>query len=103
MNLKAKEDLGNRFGPLFSSSLLGVLRCEDKASTTENASDRLAACDEFRPMEKDNCLWDVLLMRSYVDFTICPPHKEHTMDELPCAAMNPLRSPRTSAPSGQGP
>lgn len=93
MNLKAKEDLGNRFGPLFSSSLLGVLRCEDKTSTTENASDRLAACDEFRPMEKDNCLWDILLMRSYVDFTICPPHKEHTMDELPCAAMNPLRSP----------
>ena len=93
MNLKAKEDFGDRFGTLFSSSLLGVLRCDDKVSPAENAPDRLAACDEFRPMEKDNCLWDVLLMRSYVDFTICPPHKEHTMDELPCAAMNPLCSP----------
>ena len=93
MNLRDKEAFGKRFGLLLSSSLLGVLRCEDKAPPAENASDRLAACDEFRPMEKDNCLWDILLMRSYVDFTICPPHKEHTMDELPCAAMNPLRSP----------
>lgn len=93
MTLKAKEDFGDRFGTLFSSSLLGVLRCDDKVSPAENAPDRLAACDEFRPMEKDNCLWDILLMRSYVDFTICPPHKEHTMDELPCAAMNPLCSP----------
>lgn len=93
MNLRDKEDFGKRFGLLLSSKVLGVLRYEDKVPPTENAADRMAACDEFRPMEKDNCLWGVLLSREYVAFTIAPPYETGAYEELFHAALNPLLSP----------
>ena len=93
MNLRDKEDFGKRFCLLLSSKVLGVLRYEDKVPPTENAADRMAACDEFRPMEKDNCLWGVLLSREYVAFTIAPPYETGAYEELFHAALNPLLSP----------
>lgn len=93
MTLREKDTWGKNYGPLLSSDLLGFLRDGEKASPDENTPERLARCDDLRPLEKDNCLWGVLLLREYVAFTIAPPHDVHTPGELPRAALNPLLSP----------
>lgn len=33
-------------------------------------------------------MWDILILRRYVDFSLCPPHAEHTPQELVHAALN---------------
>lgn len=87
MDLSQKEKYGKSEGPLWSSVLLGYLRNEDVLPPAEDAPDRLAHCDDLRGLEQDNCLWDILLLRSYVDFTVCPPHVPR---ELERAALNAL-------------
>ena len=90
MSLAQKEQYGKTDGPLWSSVLLGYLRNGDAKMPAEDAPTRLANCDDLRPLERDNCLWDVLLLRKYVEFTVCPPHAAGTPRELPRAALNPL-------------
>lgn len=90
MSLAQKEQYGKAAGPLWSSVLLGYLRNEDALPPAEDAPARLAHCDDLRGLEQDNCLWDILLLRSYVDFTVCPPHALRTAEELPHAALNAL-------------
>ena len=87
MDLTKKEEYGKTAGPLWSSVLLGYLRNEDRKEPAEDAPSRLANCDDLRPLEQENCLWDILLLRSYVAFTVCPPHAP---EELEHAALNAL-------------
>ena len=91
MDLKQKEAYGKKDGPLWSSELLGYLRCEEKQPLEENWPERLARCDDLRPLEADNCLWGTLLLREYVAYTICPPYAQHTPRELEHAAQNRLK------------
>ena len=69
---------------------MGHLRNYDVVPPADDARSRLDNCDDLRPLERDNCLWDVLLLRSYVAFTVCPPY---TPDELKHAALNELQRP----------
>lgn len=90
MSLAQKEAYGQKNGLLWSSVLMGYLRNRDVLPPAEDAPNRLANCDDLRPLERDNCLWDVLLMRRYVAFTVCPPY---TPKELEHAALNRLQQP----------
>lgn len=90
MNLAQKEAYGKKDGPLWSSVLMGYLRNEDTLPPAEDAIDRLANCDDLRPLEQDNCLWDILLIRDYVAFTVRPPYAPK---ELEHAALNRLLCP----------
>lgn len=88
MSLAKKEEYGKTAGPLWSSVLMGYLRNGDAVLPAQDAPARLANCDDLRPLERNNCLWDVLLLRSYVSFTVCPPY---TPQELEHAALNELQ------------
>ena len=90
MSLAKKEEYGKAAGPLWSSVLLGYLRNADALPPTQDLPSRLANCDDLRPLEQDNCLWEVLLLRSYVAFTVRPPYASQTPEELPHAALNAL-------------
>ena len=74
MNLQQKEKYGKTAGPLWSSVLMGFLRNNDALDPAEDAPARLANCDDLRPLEQDNCLWDILLLHRYVEFTVQPPY-----------------------------
>lgn len=90
MSLAQKEAYGQKDGPLWSSVLMGYLRNMDALPPAEDTPGRLANCDDLRPLERDNCLWDVLLMREYVAFTVRPPYAPK---ELEHAALNELQQP----------
>lgn len=87
MNLQQKEKYGKTSGPLWSSVLMGYLRNNDAQAPAEDAPSRLANCDDLRPLEQDNCLWDILLLHRYVEFTVQPPYEPKALE---CAAANPL-------------
>lgn len=88
MSLAEKEHYGKHSGPLWSSTLLRFLRGNTECSPDEALiSERLANCDDLRGLEADNCLWDILLLRSYVSFCLRPPYAP---DELEHAALNPV-------------
>lgn len=53
---------------------MGFLRNNDALDPVEDAPARLANCDDLRPLEQDNCLWDILLLHRYVEFTVQPPY-----------------------------
>lgn len=90
LSLAEKENFGKENGVLWSSGLMGHLRNYDVVPPADDARSRLDNCDDLRPLERDNCLWDVLLLRSYVAFTVRPPY---TPDELEHAALNELQRP----------
>ena len=87
MDLQQKEKYGKTSGPLWSSVLMGYLRNNDTQEPTEDTPSRLANCDDLRPLEQDNCLWDVLLLHRYVEFTVQPPYEPKALE---CAALNVL-------------
>ena len=87
MNLQQKEKYGKTAGPLWSSVLMGFLRNNDALDPAEDAPARLANCDDLRPLEQDNCLWDILLLHRYVEFTVQPPYAPEALE---CAAIPPL-------------
>ena len=87
MNLQQKEKYGKTAGPLWSSVLMGFLRNNDALPPAEDAPARLANCDELRPLEQDNCLWDILLLHRYVEFTVQPPYAPIALE---CAALHAL-------------
>ena len=90
MNLQQKEKYGKTSGPLWSSVLMGYLRNNDTTVPEEDGPSRLANCDDLRPLERDNCLWDILLLHRYVEFTVQPPYAPK---ELECAAVHALLEP----------
>lgn len=90
MNLQQKEKYGKISGPLWSSVLMGFLRNNDALDPAEDAPARLANCDDLRPLEQDNCLWDVLLLHRYVEFTVRPPYAPKALE---CAAVHALLEP----------
>lgn len=53
----------------------------------QDAPARLANCDDLRPLEQDNCLWDILLLHRYVEFTVQPPYAPKALE---CAALHAL-------------
>lgn len=65
---------------------MGFLRNNDALDPAEDAPARLANCDDLRPLEQDNCLWDILLLHRYVEFTVQPPY-------APKALLEPGRNP----------
>ena len=87
MNLQQKEKYGKTAGPLWSSVLMGFLRNNDALDPAEDAPARLANCDDLRPLEQDNCLWDILLLHRYVEFTVQPPYAPKALE---CAALHAL-------------
>ena len=87
MNLQQKEKYGKTAGPLWSSVLMGFLRNNDALDPAEDAPARLANCDDLRPLEQDNCLWDILLLHRYVEFTVQPPYAPKALE---CAAVHAL-------------
>ena len=93
LQLRGKENFGRKYGALLSGKILGFIRNNDRSQPEADRDDRLDHCESLRIIERDNCLWDVLLLRAYVDFSIKPPHREHTNEELPCAALNDLCDP----------
>ena len=90
MNLQQKEQYGKTAGPLWSSVLLGFLRNRDVLPPAEDTPARLANCDDLRPLEQDNCLWDILLLHRYVEFTVQPPYAPEALE---CAALHALLDP----------
>jgi len=90
MNLQQKEKYGKTAGPLWSSVLMGFLRNNDALDPAEDAPARLANCDDLRPLEQDNCLWDILLLHRYVEFTVQPPYAPKALE---CAALHALLEP----------
>ena len=90
MNLQQKEKYGKTAGPLWSSVLMGFLRNNDALPPAEDAPARLANCDDLRPLEQDNCLWDILLLHRYVEFTVQPPYAPKALE---CAAVHALLEP----------
>ena len=62
MSLQQKEQYGKTAGPLWSSGLLGFLRNRDVLPPAEDTHNRLANCDDLRPLEQNNCLRDILLL-----------------------------------------
>ena len=90
MNLQQKEKYGKTAGPLWSSVLMGFLRNNDALDPAEDAPARLANCDDLRPLEQDNCLWDILLLHRYVEFTVQPPYAPEALE---CAALHALLDP----------
>ena len=90
MNLQQKEKYGKTSGPLWSSVLMGYLRNNDAQEPAEDAPSRLANCDDLRPLEQDNCLWDILLLHRYVEFTVQPPYAPQALE---CAAVHALLEP----------
>lgn len=90
MNLQQKEKYGKTSGPLWSSVLMGFLRNNDALDPAEDAPARLANCDDLRPLEQDNCLWDILLLHRYVEFTVQPPYAPKALE---CAAVHALLEP----------
>ncbi|MGN0707202.1 MAG: hypothetical protein ACI4JC_04310 [Faecalibacterium sp.] len=113
MNLQQKEAYGRKNGPLWSSTLLGILRNNDTvlleqedipfrlrsgAEFSEEEGNeilsRMQNCEALRSLEADNCLWDILILRRYVDFSLCLPHAENTPQELVHAALNRPRDLR---------
>ena len=44
----------------------------------------------MRPLEQDNCLWDILLLHRYVEFTVQPPYAPKALE---CAALHALLDP----------
>lgn len=88
MSLAEKEQYGKHSGPLWSSVILSFLRGSIELPLDEALiAERLANCDDLRSLEADNCLWDILLLRSYVAFCLQPPYAP---DELEHAALNPV-------------
>lgn len=90
MSLQQKEQYGKTAGPLWSSVLLGFLRNRDVLPPAEDTPARLANCDDLRPLEQDNCLWDILLLHKYVAFTVQPPYAPKALE---CAALHALLDP----------
>ena len=90
MSLQQKEKYGKTSGPLWSSVLMGFLRNNDALDPAEDAPARLANCDDLRPLEQDNCLWDILLLHRYVEFTVQPPYAPKALE---CAAVHALLEP----------
>ena len=90
MNLQQKEKYGKTAGPLWSSVLMGFLRNNDALPPAEDAPARLANCDDLHPLEQDNCLWDILLLHRYVEFTVQPPYAPEALE---CAALHALLDP----------
>lgn len=90
MNLQQKEKYGKTAGPLWSSVLMGYLRNHDAQEPAEDVPSRLANCDDLRPLEQDNCLWDILLLHRYVEFTVQPPYEPEALE---CAAVHALLDP----------
>ena len=90
MNLQQKEQYGKTAGPLWGSVLLGFLRNRDVLPPAEDTPARLANCDDLRPLEQDNCLWDILLLHKYVAFTVQPPYAPKALE---CAALHALLDP----------
>lgn len=90
MNLQQKEKYGKTSGPLWSSVLMGYLRNNDVLGPAEDAPSRLANCDDLRLLEQDNCLWDILLLHRYVEFTVRPPYEPKALE---CAAVHALIEP----------
>ena len=90
MNLQQKEKYGKTAGPLWSSVLMGFLRNNDALPPVEDAPARLANCDDLHPLEQDNCLWDILLLHRYVEFTVQPPYAPEALE---CAALHALLDP----------
>ena len=66
---------------------MGFLRNNDALDPAEDAPARLANCDDPRPLEQDNCLWDILLLHRYVEFTVQPPYAPKALE---CAAVHAL-------------
>lgn len=64
---------------------MGFLRNNDALDPAEDAPARLANCDDLRPLEQDNCLWDILLLHRYVEFTVQPPYAPKALE---CAAVH---------------
>ena len=89
-SLQQKEKYGKTAGPLWSSVLMGFLRNNDALDPAEDAPARLANCDDLRPLEQDNCLWDILLLHRYVEFTVQPPYAPKALE---CAALHALLEP----------
>ena len=69
---------------------MGFLRNNDALDPAEDAPARLANCDDLRPLEQDNCLWDILLLHRYVEFTVQPPYAPKALE---CAAVHALLEP----------
>lgn len=83
MNLQQKEKYGKTAGPLWSSVLMGFLRNNDALDPAEDAPARLANCDDLRPLEQDNCLWDILLLHRYVELRFSRPMHPRRWNALP--------------------
>lgn len=90
MSLQQKEKYGRTSGPLWSSVLMGYLRNNDALEPEEDTPSRLANCDDLRPLEQDNCLWEILLLHQYVAFTVQPPYAPQALE---CAATHALLEP----------
>ena len=84
-SLAEKEKLAKRDGPFWSNVILQDIRCGEAPDCT---ADRLARCDEWKPLEEVGCLWDCLLLHPFVEFAVAQPPRP---DTLPAAALNPLR------------
>lgn len=90
MNLEEKEKYRRQSILYWSPRILGYLRNKEEPETEE----RLVRCDDLRPLEKDGILWDQLLLRDYVKFTVQEPlysgKGPEDVRELEGAALNAL-------------
>lgn len=84
MSLRQKEKYAQKAGPFWSSTLLGYIRCNEQNG---QIAECLARCLDLRPLEQEGLLWNCLLLKEYVKFTIQPPFEPQP---LPKAALNPL-------------
>lgn len=93
MNLKEKEFTRRNTIMFWSPRILKYLRAEEKPEY-ENRKSR---CDDLRPLEQDDLLWDQLLLREFVQYTICEPlytgMGPQDPRELLSAALNDLVDP----------
>lgn len=94
MDLQTKGRYFNEMGPFWSGAMLRYLRLHEKAGQQELRLDR---CEDIRPLEEEGLLWDQLLLRSYVQYTIQEPlysgEGPANPKELESAALNPLVDP----------
>ena len=98
MNLEEKEKYRTRAMYYWSPQILGYIRADEQP----NIQERKARCADIRPMEKDGILWDVLLSRGYVGYTIREPLYQgmgpDNSSEIRAAALNPLVDPINRRP-----
>ena len=93
MNLKEKEFTRRNTIMFWSPRILKYLRTEEKPEYENRRSN----CDDLRPLERDNLLWDQLLLREFVQYTIREPlytgKGPQDPRELLSAALNDLVNP----------